>query len=142
MSVLPEIEREYVESGKAKFEAKPIAILGEESVLAASAAECANDQDRYWEFHDILFANQGREGGGAFSADNLKRFAEALSLDTAAFNTCLDTGKYESQVQAATQTSRADGVKVTPTVLVNGEGVDPTIDAIKAAIETALAAGS
>jgi protein-disulfide isomerase len=142
VSVLPEIEREYIESGKAKFEAKPIAILGEESVLAASAAECANDQGRYWEFHDILFANQGREGSGAFSADNLKRFAEALSLDTAAFNTCLDTGKYESQVQAATQTSRADGVKVTPTILVNGVGVDLTFDAIKAAIETALATGS
>ena len=58
MSVLPEIEREYVESGKAKFEAKPIAILGEESVLAASAAECANDQGRYWELSRVKKVRQ------------------------------------------------------------------------------------
>lgn len=141
VGVLPAIEQEYVETGKAKLEAKPIAILGDESVLAAQAAECANEQGRFWDFHDILFANQGKERSGVFSADNLKRFAAALGLDTAAFGSCLDSGKYAAAVRQDTAAAQAAGVKSTPTLLVNGTKVDSTLDALRTAIEAALAAG-
>src|SRR3990170_1913848 len=99
VSVLPVIEEEFVSTGQAKVQMRPIAILGGESDLATQAAECANDQGRFWEYHDTLYANQEEEHNiGVFSSENLKRFAEALALDTAAFDSCLDSRKYAAKV--------------------------------------------
>jgi len=141
VSVLPPIEQEYVESGRAKLVARPIAILGDESAWAARASLCANDQGHFWEYYDILFANQGAERSGAFSTGRLKAFAAALNLDSDAFGACLDSGKHASQVQEDTATARQSGIQGTPTFLVNGEKVQNSADAIKAAIDAALAAG-
>lgn len=140
--MLPTIEQQYVESGKAKLEAKPIAILGNESLLAAQAAKCADDQGRFWDFYDILFANQKQESSGAFSSDNLKRFAAALGLDAASFGSCLDSGKYANRVKQDTAAAKGQGVSSTPTIRVNGQTVDPTVDAVRSAIQAALPAGS
>ncbi len=135
--VMPAIEETFIASNTASLEIRPIAILGDESVQAAAAAECANDQGRFWAYHDILYANQGGERGGAFSDDRLKEFAEALNLDTGAFNSCLDSGRYTQQVVDNTSSARGSGVSVTPTVLVDGEQVDVTVEAISAAIQQA-----
>lgn len=143
LTVLAEIERLYVEPGKAKIEVKPVAILGDESVDAAEAAQCADDQGRFWEYHDILFANQAGENKGTFASDNLKRFAAALGLDTGSFDSCLDSNTYESQVIADTVAARAlPDFGGTPTVFVDGQKVETSVDAIAAAIDRALAGGS
>jgi protein-disulfide isomerase len=99
------------------------AFLGDESGWAAEAAECAGDQDAFWEYHDYLFSHQNGENQGAFSKDNLKGFAATLNLDTKAFNTCLDSGKYAQFVQDQTNLARQLGVQSTPTFAVNGQGV-------------------
>ncbi len=135
--VMPSIEEAFIASNTASLEIRPIAILGDESVQAAAAAECANDQGRFWAYHDILYANQGAERGGAFTDDRLKEFAEALDLDTGAFNSCLDSGRYTQQVVDNTSSARGSGVSVTPTILVDGERVDATAEAISAAIQQA-----
>ena len=135
--VMPAIEKTFIASGTASLEIRPIAILGDESVQAAAAAECAKEQGQFWAYHDILYANQGSERGGAFSDDRLKEFAEELNLDTGAFNSCLDSGRHTETVEVATSAALADGVSVTPTVLVNGEVVDATIEAISAAAQQA-----
>jgi protein-disulfide isomerase len=119
-----------------------IAILGEESELAAQAAECANDQGRFWDYHDVLFANQEGKNRGAFLSENLKRFAEALALDGMAFDSCLDSGKYASKVTDDTDEARQQGVNATPTILVNGKEVTSTLDDVRAAIQEELASGS
>lgn len=119
-----------------------IAILGEESELAAQAAECANDQGRFWDYHDVLFANQEGKNRGAFLSENLKRFAEALALDGMAFDSCLDSGKYASKVTDDTDEARQQGVNATPTILVNGQEVTSTLDDVRAAIQEELASGS
>lgn len=119
-----------------------IAILGEESELAAQAAECANDQGRFWDYHDVLFANQEGKNRGAFLSENLKRFAEALALDGTAFDSCLDSGKYASKVTDDTDEARQQGVNATPTILVNGQEVTSTLDDVRAAIQEELASGS
>ncbi|KKL88309.1 hypothetical protein LCGC14_1925980 [marine sediment metagenome] len=143
MSVLPLIEEEFVLPGKAKVEMRCIAILGDESELAAQAAECANDQGRFWEFHDTLYANQAPDhNSGAFSSENLKRFAEALALDTVAFDSCLDSGKYASKVRKDTNAARQMGVNSTPTIFVNGREVTGSVDALRAAILQELSSGS
>lgn len=95
--------------------------LGDESYAAAEASECANDQGKFWEYHDYLFANHNGENQGAFSNTNLKAFAKALNLDTAAFDACLDSGQHREQVQQDASFAQQLGVRSTPTFLVNGE---------------------
>ena len=82
-----------------------MAFIGPESEWAAEATECANEQGKFWEYHDKLFDNQGGENVGAFSKANLKRFAAEMKLDTAAFNVCLDSDKYLAKVRADTAQS-------------------------------------
>lgn len=141
VGLLPIIEEEYIATGKARLEVHPIAILGDESVLAAEAAQCAGDQGKFWEFHDILFANQAGENRGAFSKERLKQMAEALQLDTQAFGSCLDSGRYEGAVKEATQASKNVGVQGTPTFFVNGVRAENSVDGLRKAIEAALAGG-
>jgi protein-disulfide isomerase len=99
------------------------AFLGPESQSAAEAAECAADQDAFWEYHDLLFESQSGENRGAFSTDNLKTFAEQLDLDTGQFNECLDSGKYTTLVQNETAAARQLGVQSTPAFVINGQAV-------------------
>ncbi len=96
-----------------------LAFLGEESQWAAEASECADEQGKFWEYHDKLFASQNGENQGAFAKDKLKKFAADLGLDTTKFNTCLDSGKFTSVVQQETQLANDLGVGSTPTFLVN-----------------------
>ena len=106
-----------------RFGYQQFAFLGSESQWAGEASECAADQDAFWEYHDKLFDSQSSENQGAFNKDNLKRFAAELGLDTAAFDECLDSGKYTSVVKNETQATQALGVRSTPTFLINGKPV-------------------
>lgn len=85
------------------------------------ASECANDQGRFWTYHDTLFLNQRGENLGAFNRDALKNFAAALGLDQDAFNDCLDSNRHRSTVQAETNAGSDRGITSTPTIVVNGE---------------------
>lgn len=115
-----QIEQTYVDQGKVRFGYWHMAFLGNESQWAAEASECAADQDKFWEYHDLLFESQNGENQGAFSKENLKGFAANLGLDTKAFNECLDSGKYTQAVQESTQIAQSIGVRSTPAFLING----------------------
>lgn len=141
VGLLPIIEEEFIVTGKARLEAHPIAILGDESGLAAQAAQCAGEQGKFWEFHDVLFANQAGENKGAFTKDRLKQMAGALQLDTAAFGSCLDSGRYAGAVAEATRAAKEAGVQGTPTFFVNGVRADNSVEGLRKAIEAALAGG-
>jgi protein-disulfide isomerase len=116
----------YVTNGTVYFVYRSFGnFIGPESQAAAEAAYCAGDQNKYWEYHDILFANQTGENVGAFSTRRLQAFAEALSLDMNAFNSCLNSGKYADRVAQDKADGTAAGVTATPTFVlsytVNGE---------------------
>lgn len=98
-----------------------MAFLGDESLWAAEASECANDQGKFWEYHDALFANQSGENQGAFSRERLKLLALQLRLDPAAFDPCLDTSQKHDLVAADTAFAQSLGVRSTPTFVVNGQ---------------------
>ncbi len=126
--------------GKVRFVFRHFAFIGDESLWAAEAAECANEQGRFWDYYDKLFEEQAGENIGAFSKENLKRFAAELGLDTKQFNRCLDSGKYSAKVQQETAQGRQKGVRGTPTLFVNGKLIEGGGDyqILRAAIEAAL----
>lgn len=123
-----------------RFVFRQFAFIGEESSLAAEASECANEQDRFWDYYDKLFEEQAGENVGAFSGENLKRFAADLELDTERFNQCLDSGQYREKVRQETAQGKQEGVRGTPTLFVNGRLIENGADyrVLKAAVELAL----
>jgi protein-disulfide isomerase len=119
----PQIDEQYMQSGKVRFGYLNFAFLGPESQWAAEAAECAADQNKFWQYHDKLYDSQSGENQGAFNKDNLKKFAEELGLDTSAFNECLDLGKYTQLIQDESSMASSIGVRSTPTFLINGQAL-------------------
>jgi protein-disulfide isomerase len=117
-----------------------------ESDQAANASMCALDQDRFWDYHDMLFANWNNENQGAFNDKRLVAFAETLGLDMTAFNQCFDANSHQQEIASEYQMGRDNGVTGTPSVLVNGRiitpGLVPTFDAISQAVQAELAASS
>jgi protein-disulfide isomerase len=112
----------YVTEGKVRFVYKHYAILGEESTWAAQASECAADQGRFWEYHDELFRQAkitAAENVGAFTKDNLIKFAEGLDLDLARFTPCLENDETLVRVEADGIEGQEFQVSATPTFFIN-----------------------
>lgn len=136
----PQLVTAYVVTGQAKIVFHDFAFLGQESTDAAVAATCAEQQGKFWPYHDYLYANQGAvENEGTFSSARLSQIAVAVGLDQATFNTCTsDTATVQAVTQEHTQGIGA-GVVGTPTIFVNSQkqpGYD--LASIEAAIKTAL----
>jgi len=102
-----------------------MAFLGDESVWAAAASECADEQGQFWAYHDVLFTHTAGRAQGVFTVPNLKRYAAELGLNGGAFNSCVDSGRYESWVRTQTEVGHQQGVTSTPTLIVNGHLVSP-----------------
>ncbi len=140
-----QLRAEYEASGKVRFEFKSFIIEGPSTAGAANAAECAADQGRFWDYHDVLFSQSGLGTVDAvFSKPNLKQYGAQLGLNAAPFNRCVDDDQHLEKVYRDTSEGKGQGVKATPTFFINGqkaEGAIPYAD-MKARIEAALAAGS
>lgn len=122
--VEPMIREQYLKNGQAKMTWRDFAFLGPESFWAAEAARCANDQGKFWQYHDLLFNRQSGENQGAFSRENLKKFAGELGLSQTEFDSCLESGKHTKAVEADTNYGREVGVAGTPHTFVNGTAIN------------------
>ena len=109
----------FPKTGKVRYEVHSMSFIGQESVDAAEAALCAADQNKFWEMHNSIFANQNGENEGAFAKDRLKSIAASAGLDANTFNTCLDSGKYSDKVSQERTDGEQRGVNQTPTFFVN-----------------------
>jgi protein-disulfide isomerase len=123
--------------GKIRFVVRnfPIAQLHPLAEKAAEAAECANDQGKFWEYHDVLFTKQDK-----LDVESLKQNASDLHLDSERFDKCLDNGDKADVVQADLNDGTRYGVTGTPTFFVNGErltGAQP-LEAFRASIDAKL----
>ncbi len=117
----PAIVEDYIETGKANLVFVDLAFLGRDSPIAAQASYCAEDQEMYWEYHDILYNFQDSKiDGGWANSERLKAFASSLELGMDLFNSCLDSGKYSKRVQYNTQQARDHGVRGTPGFFIVG----------------------
>jgi protein-disulfide isomerase len=122
----PQLEKEYFDTGRANMVFKHVPIRGPDSLTASMAAQCANDQGKFWEFHDLLYESQQAENSGWAKAENMKEFASEIGLDRTEFESCLDSKKYESFVENDFAFAREIGVSGTPSfVIVNSDGSEP-----------------
>ena len=118
----PAVVEAFAKTGKVRYEVRTLSFIGQESVDAAKASLCAMDQDKFWQMHATLFANQvNGENAGDFTKDILKEMAAKLGLDTNTFNTCLDSTKYDAQLNQDTEEASKLGINQTPTFAVNGK---------------------
>jgi protein-disulfide isomerase len=148
-SIEPQLLNAYVATGQARLIFRYYPFIGPESLQAAYASTCADEQGRFWDYHDMLFANQQGENRGAFVDRRLLAFAEDLGLDMDAFQVCFDEQAHESEIAEDVEAARQAGVTSTPTILVNGvlvpsatPGAITSFSEIAAAIEAALASDS
>jgi len=111
--VLATILREYASEVRLVFKDMPLRIH-DLARPAHEAARCAGAEDRYWPYHDRLFAEQPR-----FGRADLIRYAVELGLDGERFTRCLDERRYADSVDADLVQARALGITRTPTFLIN-----------------------
>jgi protein-disulfide isomerase len=112
------IKQEYIQSGKANLVFQDFALNGPASVLAAEASHCANDQGKYWQYHDEIYDNWDGENTGWVTKDSLYRFARNVDLDLEQFTACLDSSKYRQQVLDAYEFGQKIGINATPSFLI------------------------
>jgi len=114
----------YIETGKAKLIFVDLPFLGRDSPKAAHASYCAEDQEKYWEYHTILYTFQdGHPDSGWADRDRLNSFAFSLDMNMDEFNECMDSSKYKQRVKANYDDAVKNGVTQTPTfILISSDG--------------------
>ena len=125
----PIIYETYIQTGKVNLVFKHLPNRGSDSMGAAIAAQCTNDQGKFWEYHKILYTNQKPIDSGWVSKDNLKKFASKITgLNMSNFNSCLDSEKYKSLVEKDLAFGSSFGFQDTPSfIIVNNDGLKPEI---------------
>lgn len=118
MSVQPtlaELLSKYDEKIKVVHRDYPIDQLHPAARKAHEAARCANDQGKFWAYHDLLYNNAPKA-----SPEQLKAYAKEVGLDLAAFEQCFSSGKYQAAVQKDVEDGTRAGVTGTPAFFING----------------------
>jgi protein-disulfide isomerase len=140
------ILNELVETGKASYTFRHYPFLdtnsvSKESRQAANASMCANEQGKFWQYHEVIFANWNGENLGTFNDRRLIEFARVLELDMDSFESCFNENRYGDKIQADFDEGVSRGVSGTPSIFINGQvinpGFVPSFDEIAAAVEAA-----
>jgi protein-disulfide isomerase len=136
ISTLAQLESQYGEKMKLVFRDFPIESLHPGASKSHEAARCANDQGKFWEYHDMLFTHSPK-----LAPDDLKRYAGQVGLDAAKFETCLSSGTHSAAVQKDLEEGKRLGITGTPAFFINGRplsGAQP-LDAFARVIDEELA---
>jgi len=118
--VEPELYEKYVKDGRLRLEWKDFPYQGRESVDAALAARAAQAQGKFWEYHDLIYANQSSGNSGGYTEESFTALAEEAGLDVDRFRRDLESARYEAVVQADFEEGQGLGISGTPTFFING----------------------
>ena len=135
--VSPQIEAEFINTGKAKFLFYdfPLVQVHPNAFLASRAARCADDQGKFWPYHDVLYRTQGRWSSLQNPAGEFEDYAEQMGLDAGDFAACLRSDRYADVITASIELGTQLQLPGTPTVMVgSGMGrrrVASTIEGIR-----------
>ena len=133
--VVQDVIKTFGDRLRLEFKHYPLVTIHTQAFRAALAAECANDQGKFWEYHDLLFANQP-----SFSPDELSGYASQLNLKADSFVACLESRAKTSVVRADVAEGDKRGVNATPTFFLNGEKVQDWSQ-LRELIQSKLAGG-
>lgn len=117
-STLKTIEEGYIKTGKVKLVFKDFPLNGADSFLAAEATYCANDQGKYWQFHNEVYKNWAGERTGWITRESLNAFANTVGLNLEEFNVCLDSHTYGDKVNSLYEFGKDIGIDATPSFLI------------------------
>jgi len=111
----PQLDKEYIQTGKLKyvFRDLPLEAIHKNAFKASEAAHCAGEQNKFWEMHDRLFANQT-----ALEPAMLTTHAQAIGVDAKKFQACLDSGKYAADIRKGIAEANKYGISGTPTSVI------------------------
>jgi protein-disulfide isomerase len=126
----PIINETYIQTGKIALVFKHLPNRGFDSMGAHLAAQCANDQGKFWQYHKLLYKNQQAIDSGWVNEDNLRRFVSQIpGLNVEQFNSCFDTQKYKDFIDKDIELANSQGFFDTPSfIVVNSvDGSDPEI---------------
>ena len=115
---LPILKDEFINSGKIKMVFKDFPLNGNDSKIAGEATYCAEDQNKYWEYHNTLYENWAGERTGWIKLDVLYKFAKDIELDFDEFSDCLNQHKYLNRVLDNERYGIEIDIDATPTFLV------------------------
>ena len=123
-NTLSDIQIQYIDSGILNYVYRDFPLNGPDSVLAAEASYCAADQEKYWEYHNLLFDNWAGEKTGWITINSLIQFAVDLDLNITEFKNCLTTHKHYQKVIDNEDYAKKIGINATPSFLIfNNEEV-------------------
>ncbi len=134
---------EVIAQKKAKVVFHPMTFIGPESVLAANAAACAADENKFVDMNLALFQNQSEsENSGKWSSEYLVELGKSIGITSGTFETCVNDGKYIKWTSNVAAASAKADVNGTPTIFVNGKQLDRNTEyGDQAKFRAALAAG-
>ena len=123
----PQINETYIQTGKVNMVFKHFVTHGSDSVTAAIASQCANEQGQFWNFYKMIYENQGPENSGWANTENMKKFASQIpGLDKQKFDSCIDSQKYKSLVDNDMTIGVSLGMQGTPSfIIVKSDGSKP-----------------
>jgi len=132
---LAQVRQNYADQVRIVFRQYPLP-MHPNAVKAAEASLCAHEQGKFWEMHDVMFADQQQLG-----VEQLKAKASGIGLDPEDFNQCLDSGEYADEVQADLAAGAEAGVSGTPAMFVNGIPISGAVpyDQLSSVIDEELA---
>ncbi len=115
---LNDIKIEYIDAGKANYVYRDFPLNGPSSILASEASYCADDQGKYWEYHNTIFKNWAGENTGWINMNSLLGFAAQLDLDIIEFSNCMDRHMHYQKVINNESYAKQIGISATPTFLI------------------------
>jgi protein-disulfide isomerase len=115
-----DIVKNYIDTGKVRLVFKDFTIIGQDSVNAAHAAHCAQEQGKFWQYHDTLYNNWAGENTGWASSSNLLTFAKQESLDINQFNQCMSESRYVKIIEDSMSNAKDLGLTGTPDFFIIG----------------------
>ncbi len=115
---LEKIKESYIDTGKVNYTYKDFPLNGLDSILAAEASFCANEQGKYWEYHDTIFNNWAGERTGWITSNSLLDFAEQNKLNVNEFTECVNNHKYTQKVIDNQKFAENIGINATPSFLI------------------------
>ena len=138
---LEKIKESYIDTGKVNYTYKDFPLNGLDSILASEASFCADDQGKYWEYHNTIFNNWAGERTGWITNNSLLDFAEQSNLDLNEFTECVNGHKYTQKVIENQNFAESIGINATPSFLIfndeklvrviGAQPIEKFVDAIK-----------